>query len=196
MAAPAAADEARQPSLVACPWGRRLRAARNRCSGNHIRGAARRLARAAGRRPATALRVTLVSEGDPPPATSESSVLSGPILGLRHAPRDLGVTTQRPLERTFCESCRDVGPSDPRCNALPARLRGDRPPRTPRPKKRFVVPETITSGPPFSSLRNVTGIAFDDRQLGYLSGYLAASWSPARDDLGGRRAPSRIGWET
>jgi basic membrane protein A len=42
------------------------------------------------------------------------------------------------------------------------------------PKKHFVIQAAISRELAFSGLRNVTGFAFDDRELGYLAGYLAA----------------------
>jgi basic membrane protein A len=139
------------------------------------------------------LRVTLVNEGDPPPSTSASSVLSGPILGLRHASRDLGVTTSVVWNGHFA---RAAATSDLMIlGATPYQRDFEAIARLARryPKKRFVVSEAITTGPPFQGLRNVAGIAFDDRQLGYLSGYLAGLMvrpHEAVSAVGGKRVAS------
>jgi DNA-binding SARP family transcriptional activator/basic membrane lipoprotein Med (substrate-binding protein (PBP1-ABC) superfamily) len=121
-----------------------------------------------------ALRVSIVNLGDPPPASSQDTVLSSPILGLSAAARDLGVKTsviwQGRFERAAKSSDLVFLGATPFQEVFEAFARLARR----YPQKRFVVPETITPDSPFAGLRNVTGISFDDRELGYLAGYLAA----------------------
>ncbi|HEY1512113.1 MAG TPA: BTAD domain-containing putative transcriptional regulator [Gaiellaceae bacterium] len=120
------------------------------------------------------LRVSLVNLGDPPAAGTPDTVVSLPILGLGAAARDLGVKTSVLWQGRFERAAKSsdlvflgVTPFQEVYEAF-ARLARR------YPQKRFVVPETITPDSPFVGLRNVTGISFDDRELGYLAGYLAA----------------------
>ena len=119
------------------------------------------------------LRVTLVSRGNPPSSSNESAVETGPIDGLRAAARDLGVTTSTVWHGQFG---RAAATSDlvilavtPYADDFKAIARLARR----YPKKRFVIQDAVTAGPPFGGLRNVTGMAVDNRELGYLAGYLA-----------------------
>ena len=139
------------------------------------------------------LRVALVSDGPPPPSTSQSGVESGPVLGLRAAVRDLGVTTKVLWNGRFAQA---AATSDlVILGATPYQRVFEAIARVARryPKTRFVVPEAITTGSPFQGLGNVTGIAFDDRQLGYLAGYLAGLMvrpHEAISAVGGKRVGS------
>ena len=135
------------------------------------RGALRRTA-AANRQPP--VRVTLVSRGHPPGSSNRNIIESGPVDGLRAAARDLGVTTTILWDGQYGRAAATSDlvilgatpyPDDYSAIARLARR---------YPKKRFVVQAALSSELPFSGLRNVTGIAFDDRELGYLAGYLAA----------------------
>jgi basic membrane protein A len=115
-----------------------------------------------------------VNLGDPPPASSPDTVVTSPILGLSAAARDLGVKTSVIWQGRFERAAKSsdlvflgVTPFEEVYEAF-ARLARR------YPQKRFVVPETITPDSPFVGLRNVTGISFDDHELGYLAGYLAA----------------------
>ena len=89
--------------------------------------------------------------------------------------RDLGVTTTILWDGQFGRAASDLGPRDPRRDAVPGGLRRD--PHV----LRIGIRRSISSFRrrsrhelAFSGLRNVTGFAFDDRELGYLAGYLAA----------------------
>jgi DNA-binding SARP family transcriptional activator len=120
------------------------------------------------------LRVTLVSRGPPPSSSRQSAVELGPVDGLRTAARDLGVTTN---VLWYGQYGRATASSDlVILGATPYPDDYDAIERLARryPKKRFVVQAAISRELAFSGLRNVTGIAFDDRELGYLAGYLAA----------------------
>ena len=120
------------------------------------------------------LRVSLVNLGDEPTAGSQDSVVSLPILGLGAAARELGVKTsvfwQGRFERAAKSSDLVFLGATPFQEVYEAFARLARR----YPQKRFVVPVTITPDSPFAGLQNVTGISFDDRELGYLAGYLAA----------------------
>jgi len=131
-----------------------------RRSGDEHRGEARQV-----------LRVGFVSPDGPPQPGDQNSVTTGPVTGLHEAARTLGVSARffwhGQYDRAVASSDLVILGStvDPRAYKAIARLAHR------YPAKRFVIPEPIV--PPFEGLRNVSGIAYDNRELGYLAGYLA-----------------------
>lgn len=117
------------------------------------------------------LRVGFVSSEAPPAPADQNSVETGPVSGLHDAARSLGVKTGFFWNGQYARAAAKsdlviLGATvDPRAYDAIARLARR------YPDKRFVVPEPIV--PPFVGLRNVSGIAYDNRELGYLAGYLA-----------------------
>ena len=117
------------------------------------------------------LRVGFVSPDGPPSPNDQNSVETGPVTGLHDAARNLGVSTGFFWHGEYARAAAQsdlvilAATPDPRAYSAIARLARR------YPGKRFVVPEAIV--PPFFGLRNVSGIAYDDRELGYLAGYLA-----------------------
>jgi DNA-binding SARP family transcriptional activator len=117
------------------------------------------------------LRIAFVGAEGPPSATDPNSVETDPVTGLRNAARDLGV---KPAFFWHGQVGRATASAD--LVILGATTSSDSYSAFARlarryPNKRFVIPEPIV--PPFVGLRNVSGIAYDNRELGYLAGYLA-----------------------
>ena len=119
------------------------------------------------------LRVAYVNADDPPKGVSPSGAVSGPVLGLRGAERDLGVKTNLlwngQIERAAKSADLVILGATPYAEDFEKFASVARH----YPKKHFVASEAITSDGPFAGLANVSGIAFDNRELGYLAGYLA-----------------------
>jgi DNA-binding SARP family transcriptional activator/basic membrane lipoprotein Med (substrate-binding protein (PBP1-ABC) superfamily) len=122
----------------------------------------------------TIYRVTLVSPGPPPKSLSQSAVESGPLQGLSAAERDLGVHTASLWNGQYERAARRsdlvllAATPDPRVFDAIARVARR------HPNTRFVLSEAITKASVFARLRNVSGVAYDNYELGYLAGDLAA----------------------
>ncbi|HET7647517.1 MAG TPA: BTAD domain-containing putative transcriptional regulator [Gaiellaceae bacterium] len=122
-----------------------------------------------------ALRVAAINPIPKPAPTDEDPVVAEPIAGMREAAARLGMATH-----VYWEDARHPAPpaeawadlivvgAAPNLDGVAAAARA-------HPRVRYLVPESVTaSWSPFRGLRNVTGVVFDDRQLGYLAGALAA----------------------
>lgn len=141
----------------------------------------------------TAYRVTLVSPNTPPKAVSQSAVESGPLQGLGAAARDLGVHTVTLWNGQYERAARTsdlvllAATPDPRAYEAIAQVARR------HPKTRFVILEAITKSSVFARLRNVSGVAYDNYELGYLAGFLAALMVRPHQTIsavGGIRVPS------
>lgn len=139
------------------------------------------------------LRVTLVNADDPPSGVSQSAVESGPLLGLRTAARDLGVKTSVVYNGQYERAAKM---SDlVLLGATPYDEDFEKFARVARryPEKHFVASEALTAGGPFVGLSNVSGVAYDNHELGYLAGYLAGLMlrpHQTASAVGGIRVPS------
>lgn len=121
-----------------------------------------------------ALRVALINPGPRPPAGQEAPVIEEPIAGMRAAAAQLGLKTRlywNGGSRGTPTSWADLVIF----GAVPGDLRGVAEVARANPHTRFLIPDSVTrAGSPFRGLTNVTGVAFDNRELGYLAGALAA----------------------
>jgi DNA-binding SARP family transcriptional activator/basic membrane lipoprotein Med (substrate-binding protein (PBP1-ABC) superfamily) len=140
-------------------------------------------------------RVALVVEGAPgmreqPPVTAEA------IAGVRDAHRVQGLRTRvlwttgsgyaHRLDAAAGSSDLVVVGATPRLATVAASARR-------HPRTRFLLEEPTSGDPLFAGARNVTGLDFDNRQLGYMAGYLAAlAAAPRRtvSAVAGDRTPS------
>jgi DNA-binding SARP family transcriptional activator/basic membrane lipoprotein Med (substrate-binding protein (PBP1-ABC) superfamily) len=126
----------------------------------------------------TALRVTLV-ENEPRNLTNTSPVSIDPINGLRAAAEQLGLRSRvlyggnqssgffRKIAAAARTSNLVVVGATPHVKTLSELTRRF-------PKTRFLVPDSVFDpAASFKGQRNVTGMSFDDRENGYLGGYLA-----------------------
>jgi DNA-binding SARP family transcriptional activator/basic membrane lipoprotein Med (substrate-binding protein (PBP1-ABC) superfamily) len=153
---------------------------------------------------ARAVRVTLVLPGAPftqQPAPVDREVLAG----LRAAHQDFGVQTaisygepgktqsgdtaggglRVALERAARASALVVVGATPGLRTVAEVTKAF-------PKTRFVLGGASVNDPPFHANPNVTGMKFDDREDGYLAGYLAALMTKPRgavSAVGGKKTP-------
>jgi basic membrane lipoprotein Med (substrate-binding protein (PBP1-ABC) superfamily)/DNA-binding SARP family transcriptional activator len=123
--------------------------------------------------------VTLVNEFPASAAAQNESFAVGPEAGVRAAARDLGL---RPVvvdagfaDAGFVAAVDQAAQrsrlvligATPRLGILTSTVRR-------HPRTRFVISQSI-AGTPFAGRTNVTGLAFDDYEAGYLAGFLAAA---------------------
>lgn len=120
-----------------------------------------------------ALRVAVVNPGARPLPGQEAPVVEDPITGMRAAAAQLGLKARVYWNGDFNDllgwaNLVVVGAVPGGTDAVADVARTN-------PRTRFLIQDSITRpGSPFRGLRNVTGIDFDDRELGYLAGALAA----------------------
>jgi DNA-binding SARP family transcriptional activator len=125
--------------------------------------------------PGRTLRVAAINPIPKPPATAEDPVVEEPIAGMRQAAGRLGMQARTywtggadPLTAATGWADLVIVGASPDLSGVAATARSN-------PRVRFLIPESVTaSWSPFRGLKNVTGVVFDDRQLGYLAGALAA----------------------
>jgi DNA-binding SARP family transcriptional activator/basic membrane lipoprotein Med (substrate-binding protein (PBP1-ABC) superfamily) len=153
---------------------------------------------------ARGVRVTLVLPG--PPFTQQPAPVDAEVLaGLRAAHQDFGVQTaisygergktqsgdtaggglRVALERAARASALVVVGATPNLQTVADVTKEF-------PKTRFVLGGGSVNDPPFHANPNVTGMTFDDREDGYLAGYLAALMTEPRgavSAVGGQKTP-------
>lgn len=141
-----------------------------------------------------ALRVAVINPIPKPPATDENPVVEEPIAGMRQAAGRLGMQARAywtggadPVAAATAWADLVIVGAAPDLGGVAAAARRN-------PHVRFLIPESVTaSWSPFRGLKNVTGVVFDDRQLGYLAGALAALMAKphsAVSAVGGLPVPS------
>jgi len=117
------------------------------------------------------LRVAAVNPIPAPPPGQEAPVVEEPITGMRAAAIQLRLRSREYWRGDFndAQAWADlvVVGAVPGGYSFVAEFARE------HPHTRYLVPESVR-GSVFHGLRNVTGIAFDDRELGYLAGALAA----------------------
>ena len=119
-----------------------------------------------------ALRVASVDPVPKPAPAAEDPVVEEPIDGMRSAAARLGLKA-----RVYWNGL--VAPAAAWADLVVVgaapNLDGVAGFASAKPQTTFLVPDSVTRrDSPFRGLRNVTGLAFDDRELGYLAGVLAA----------------------
>jgi basic membrane protein A len=118
-------------------------------------------------------------------------VVTDPIAGLRRAAREVGLTT-----RLYWKSSYEAAALDSDLVIVGATPFLERVAELARkyPRTRWLVGESVRAEhSPYRGLANVTGLVFDDRELGYLTGYLAGLMAKPRGTVsavGGLPVPS------